>query len=258
MKRLLILIALFCVVFSCKKKKLVVGGMPSRTEQVSVVNDQKKSVVEKPRGKQSKQKEEYSSYEKRLIKKGFQDVEQIAGVRIDLTYTTKDNFVGQVLYDSLRHAFLRPFAYEKLAVAQTILQKEHPNYTVIVFDALRPNAVQHKMWEIVGGTPKEKYVASPSRGSIHNFGLAIDCSIYDTETSQLLDMGTAFDHLGIEAEYRHNAALVKQGKITEQAKENRELLRRIMTTAGFQPINSEWWHFNALSKQETRAKFEME
>ncbi len=199
----------------------------------------------------------YSTYEESLLAAGFLDVASIQQIKVHLPYASRANFTQQVLYDSLQHAFLQPFAFEKLKQAQAFLQQQHPSYTIIVYDAFRPNVVQQQMWSLVQGTPKQKYVAHPKRGSIHNFGLAVDCSIFHLGENRVLDMGTDFDHLGYEAEYRHNQQLVANGSISPQAKSNRELLRSVMQSAGFRPINSEWWHFNALSVQETRQQYQM-
>lgn len=200
----------------------------------------------------------YTALEQQIIQKGFIDLQTVSNdFKIELGYTKTDNFTNKVLYDSLQHAFLHPIAAEKLKAAQTILQQKYPNYSFFIFDALRPRSVQTKMWNVVKNTDKQKYVANPKRGSIHNFGFAVDLSIYNQETQQQIDMGTKIDHLGIEAEYRHNQMLVKQGKISEEAVKNRQLLRSVMVKAGFQPINSEWWHFNAISKEKARKEYKI-
>jgi D-alanyl-D-alanine dipeptidase len=38
------------------------------------------------------------------------------------------------------------------------------------------------------------------------------------------------------------------GKLSKDAYKNRLKLREIMKKAGFTPITSEWWHFNACTK----------
>ena len=52
-------------------------------------------------------------------------------------------------------------------------------------------------------------------------------------------MGTPVDHLGREAHITEEAVLVAQGKLTEQERENRLLLRQVMKEAGFHPLPSE-------------------
>lgn len=46
-----------------------------------------------------------------------------------------------------------------------------------------------------------------------------------------------------------------QGKLTEQERENRLLLRQVMKEAGFHPLPSEWWHFNRVSRQTAKERY---
>ena len=128
-------------------------------------------------------------------------------------------------------------------------------YTRIVYDAARPLSVQQKMWDVVKGTSKYIYVSNPSRGGgLHNYGLAVDISILDDKGTPL-PMGTPVDHLGREAHITEEAVLVAQGKLTEQERENRLLLRQVMKEAGFHPLPSEWWHFNRVSRQTAKERY---
>jgi D-alanyl-D-alanine dipeptidase len=79
-------------------------------------------------------------------------------------YSRPDNFTGHVLYGDLRQAYLHPKAAKALARAQRLLQKEHPELSLIVFDAARPMHIQQKMWNAVKHTPKYFYVSNPAHG----------------------------------------------------------------------------------------------
>lgn len=68
-------------------------------------------------------------------------------------------------------------------------------------------------------------------------------------------MGTKIDHLGPEANIHREKQLVAQGKITEAARQNRILLRRVMKAGGFMPLRSEWWHFNLRSRADARDRY---
>ena len=70
-----------------------------------------------------------------------------------------------------------------------------------------------------------------------------------------LPMGTPIDHLGKEAHITEEATLVAQGKLTEQERENRLLLRQVMKEAGFRPLSSEWWHFNRVGRQTAKERY---
>ena len=141
--------------------------------------------------------------------------------------------------------------------AQEALKQLHPSYNLVVYDAARPMSVQKKMWNVVKGTPKYKYVSNPNRGGgLHNYGLAVDINIQDS-LGQPLPMGTKVDHLGIEAHITQESELVRNGKISEAERQNRILLRRVMKEAGFRALPSEWWHFNFCSRDVARQKYKV-
>lgn len=178
-----------------------------------------------------------------------------SSIVVDLMYATADNFTGELLYEDLREAYLHPDALESLLKAQQLLKSKCPAYSLIIYDAARPMSVQKKMWNIVKGTSKSKYVSNPARGGgLHNYGLAVDISIVN-ENGEALPMGTEVDHLGIEAHITNEAELVRSGTISDEARKNRLLLRQIMKEAGFRALNSEWWHFNRCSREEARQKY---
>lgn len=160
---------------------------------------------------------------------GFVNIaEADSSIAIDLMYTRADNFTGTLLYEDLKEAYLHPDAMKSLKRAQRLLKEQYPGYSLIVYDAARPLSVQQKMWNVVKGTSKYIYVSNPSRGGgLHNYGLAVDISILDDKGTPL-PMGTPVDHLGREAHITEEAVLVAQGKLTEQERENRLLLRQVM------------------------------
>ena len=94
------------------------------------------------------------------------------------------------------------------------MKKINSNFSLVIFDSLRPFSVQLKMWEIVKGTDMEKYVASPSNDSSHNYGTAVDVSIASNHSGgfSLLDMGTSFDFFGPLAEPRYENRFLKEKK----------------------------------------------
>lgn len=176
---------------------------------------------------------------------------------IDLMYTRADNFTGVVLYEDLTEAYLYPTAARAVVKAQQALHKIHPDYNLKICDASRPMSVQKKMYDVVRGTPKNIYVSNPANGGgLHNYGLAVDVTIVDKNGKEL-DMGTKVDHLGKEAHINTEAAMVQAGTISAQAKKNRELLRQVMREAGYKPLQSEWWHFNFVTRAEAKAKYKV-
>ena len=178
-------------------------------------------------------------------------------IQVSLMYAADSNFTGVVLYDDLREAYLHPEAADALLKAQDELHALFPGYNLLVKDAARPMSVQKKMFRVVQGTPKANYVANPVKGGgLHNYGLAVDITISDEHGNEL-PMGTPVDHLGPEANIDREEQMVARGIISETERQNRLLLRRVMTAAGFKPLRTEWWHFNLVSKRQAQAKYKL-
>ena len=174
---------------------------------------------------------------------------------VDLRYAGTNNFVGKNMYGSFRGVYLQRDAAESLVAAQAALKKIDPKYSIIIYDAARPRSVQQTMWDAVRGTTNAQYVARPERGGCHNYGVAVDVGLaYDGVP---VDMGTDFDCFTASAHITDEPALVKQGKISREAMNNRRLLRRVMTQAGFMTYRREWWHFERYRIKYTRAHFKL-
>jgi D-alanyl-D-alanine dipeptidase len=184
----------------------------------------------------------------------YVEIRNGAGVRVALRYATTDNFTHANLYGGFRHAFLHREAARKLDAAIAILEREHPGWRLVIWDALRPRSVQRLFWDRVKGTPKQKYVADPGPGSIHNFGFAVDLTLADA-SRRPLDMGTDFDDFSPAAEPQLESGLLAQGRLTRSQVANRLILRDIMTRAGFVQLPEEWWHYDALPGGEVRARY---
>lgn len=172
-------------------------------------------------------------------------------VQIDLKYATNDNFTGKILYDELNEGYLHPISASKLAKAQQLLKEIDANLSLLVYDAVRPLSIQKKMYEVVQSTKYQAYVANPSRTSLHNYGIAVDLTLCNSEGIPL-DMGTPFDFFGRAAGINQEDDLIRQGILTKQQVNNRKLLRKVMTEAGFSSIRGEWWHFNGTSLSEAK------
>ena len=194
---------------------------------------------------------------RRMAEQGLVDILSVdSTIQVSLMYGRADNFTGKVLYTDLREAYLHPKAAAALAKAQKALKKLRPDLSLKIYDATRPMSVQQKMWNTVAGTSKQNYVSNPRNGGgMHNYGLAVDITLCDAATGDTLDMGTKVDFLGSYAHIDNEAGLVARHIITPQAKKNRELLRKVMSEAGFKPLKTEWWHFNLVSRAEAKANY---
>jgi D-alanyl-D-alanine dipeptidase len=154
----------------------------------------------------------------------------------EMKYATDDNFLKSKVYDCAE-CFLRYKTVKKLIEANQKFLKL--GYRIKIFDCYRPLDVQKKMWKLV---PNPIYVADPAKGSIHNRGGAVDLTLVDNNGKEV-DMGTPFDHFGIESAHDYKG-------VSYAIKSNRALLKSVMESCQFLSFKSEWWHYN-LKTDET-------
>ena len=187
-----------------------------------------------------------------LEEQGLVDIHTLdETIQVDLKYATTDNFTNTILYDSVYQAYLHPLAANKLVKAQHLLKEINPGYSLLIYDAARPLSVQRKMYDVVRNTRYKAYVANPERIGMHNYGMAVDLTIADSE-GMALDMGTPFDFFGRAAGINQEDQLRSEGVLSREQIDNRRLLRKVMTEAGFITIRGEWWHFNAVSHSHAK------
>lgn len=184
----------------------------------------------------------------------FVDLSKDTALAIDLKYAKADNFLGADLYGEFRIPFLHRIAAAKLDSAARMLASERPGAKLVVYDALRPRSVQYRLWEKVKGTAREKYVANPATGSMHNYGFAVDLGLLDA-SGKPMDMGTPFDDFSDLAQPRLESDFLKSGALTPAQIADRKLLRRVMEKSGFIQLPLEWWHFDALPKSEVKSGY---
>lgn len=161
------------------------------------------------------------------------DIQSInSNIVLDIRYATTNNFIKEQLYPVAKCA-LRKEVAQKLSKVQKDL--EEIGLGLKVFDCYRPLSVTKKMWEVL---PDSRYVANPARGSRHNRGAAVDVSLVDLKTGIELEMPTDYDDFSQKAwrDYDGNKP---------QVKKNSDLLASMMKKHGFEPLITEWWHFDA-------------
>ena len=152
----------------------------------------------------------------------------------DMKYASDENFLKAKVYDCAE-CFLRLKTVKALIEANKVFVKK--GFRIKIFDCYRPLDIQKRMWKIVSNP---KYVADPAKGSIHNRGGAVDITLVYSSTGKELDMGTPFDFFGEEASHNYL-------NISDEIKNNRKLLKKIMIKKGFNSFDSEWWHYNLKS-----------
>ncbi len=185
----------------------------------------------------------------------IQDIDPTIFVK--LKYSTTDNFMNTDVYGDLETCYLRKIPAQMLFEAHTFLKEKHPYMRFLVYDGLRPRSIQWKLWNRLDNVPVSKrtqFVANPETGSIHNFGAAVDLTLADT-LGNPLDMGTKYDFFGDLAFPVLEDSLFAVGKLASEQVTNRRILRDAMQEAGFSPINTEWWHFNAFPYKVIRIKY---
>jgi D-alanyl-D-alanine dipeptidase len=113
------------------------------------------------------------------------------------------------------------------------------------------------MWAMVVNTPLQPYVANPKRGSMHNYGAAVDITIID-ENGNELDMGEPTPRFKIvDKKPEELKRLLDNIKVSKQQASNRALLKAAMESAGYFGLSHEWWHFRAFSKEHVRKTYKI-
>ncbi len=155
-------------------------------------------------------------------------------IKLDMRYATANNFTGRVLYDEAR-AFLAAPAAQAVARASKAAQAD--GFGLTIYDAYRPWRITKKLWDATPVGPKKEYVANPKRGSKHNRGCAVDLTLHDLRTGQLVEMPSEFDDFSEKAHRDYMGA-------TPAALINRARLQRYLEAEGFVGLSNEWWHFD--------------
>ncbi len=175
----------------------------------------------------------------------------------ELKYATTDNFMHRVLYDTLDRVYVQIGVARRLAKCQEKLTAENPDYHLLVYDGLRPLSVQWEMWNALDTIPvgqRINFVSNPRNGSVHNYGAAVDLTICN-EKKVPLDMGAGYDDIRKIAYPSLESQFLASGELTKQHVANRSLLRKVMRSQQFSNIPSEWWHFNAYSRDVVKTKY---
>jgi D-alanyl-D-alanine dipeptidase len=155
-------------------------------------------------------------------------------IRLDMRYATANNFTGRVLYDEARAFLAAPAA---LAVARANKMAQADGFGLTIYDAYRPWRITKKLWDATPVGPKKEYVANPKRGSKHNRGCAVDLTLHDLQTGQLVEMPTGFDDFSEKAHRDYMGA-------SAAAIANRARLAGYLEAEGFVGLSNEYWHFD--------------
>jgi D-alanyl-D-alanine dipeptidase len=154
-------------------------------------------------------------------------------IRFDIRYATAQNFLGEPLYSEARAFLQRPAAESLLRAHRALLRQ---GYGLLIHDAYRPWWVTKVFWEATPPAQRE-FVADPNEGSRHNRGCAVDLTLYEVRTGRAVQMPGLYDEMSERSYPNYTGG-------TERQRALRDLLRVAMETAGFEVLESEWWHFD--------------
>lgn len=153
------------------------------------------------------------------------------------------------IYVSDQTLMVRESVAKRLAMAQSLLDGQK----LMIIEGLRPVVLQrqyfdeyynelqhaHPDWvREVLYTETSKYVAPPEIIPPHSTGGAVDLTLCTAEGKEL-DMGA---QVNATPEESQNAVFMDAIRISKEARANRELLKDVMTQAGFVNYPYEFWH----------------
>ncbi len=153
------------------------------------------------------------------------------GIPLDIRYATADNFMKKPLYPVAKAYLRAPVARALAAVHRELATR---GLGIKVYDAYRPYRVTEAMWEPI---KNPDYVADPAKGSRHNRGAAVDLTLINLRSGAELPMPTGYDDFSERAAHAFT-------DLPAEPLANRAILRDIMVKHGFEPLPSEWWHYD--------------
>ena len=157
----------------------------------------------------------------------------IDNAKLDVRYATNNNFLNTPTYSEAKTFLQRP-ALESLIKANKRLNDM--GFGILVHDTYRPWYVTKIFWDATEGDERN-FVANPERGSKHNMGSAIDLTLYDLKTGEVIKMVGTYDEMSDRSypDYMGGTALERW---------HRDLLRHVMEDEDFKVVSNEWWHFD--------------
>ena len=154
-------------------------------------------------------------------------------IRLDIRYATSNDFLGTPVYTQARAFLQRPAAE---AMVRALRRLQPLGYGLLIHDGYRPWYVTKIFWDATPESGKI-FVADPAQGSRHNRGCAVDLTLFDLKTNEVVEMTSLYDEMSPRAvpDYPGGTSLQRW---------HRDLLRWAMEAEGFTVYESEWWHFD--------------
>ncbi|MCP3759841.1 M15 family metallopeptidase [Streptomyces sp. TBY4] len=186
----------------------------------------------------------------RSVGGGFVVVAEVDGsLGQDMRYATERNFTGAVVegYEEPVCLLARDAAEALRRAQREVLRR---GYSLLVYDCYRPQRAVDRFvrWARDGADQRTKAEFYPevekgrlipegyiAERSGHSRGSTVDVTLTELGRGPL-DMGTPFD-------FFDPLAHTDSPRVTGAARENRDLLRRVLGREGFVNLPQEWWHF---------------
>jgi D-alanyl-D-alanine dipeptidase len=178
----------------------------------------------------------------------------------DIRYYSPNNFTGNKIdgYKAPR-AYMTKEALAALSKAAEDLRAQ--GYRLLIWDAYRPQKAVDNFVRWINDPEDEgdksfypdlqksdllagQYIMAKSG---HTRGSTVDLTIIKKDGG-FVDMGGTFD---LFSEVSHP----DYQNLTDEQKNNRRILRDAMVNAGFNPLDSEWWHFTLKDEPYTDTYF---
>lgn len=180
---------------------------------------------------------------------------------IDMMYARTDNMVGRAVYQEIGYgnkAYMHNDVKESLLKIIPFLEEN--KFKMRICDAYRPPLAHQKLLEIIPRS-KAKFFAETPEKSAHCHGTAVDVCLTDINDHNLLYPTE------IDAYEKHFQEQVLNGDFEDfqqhlqkarhdymdakkEAIKNRQILKDLMESIGFEAIAHEWWHYNIKNWQK--------
>ena len=173
---------------------------------------------------------------------------------IDMMYAREDNIMSRAVYHEVGFGNKLLFHPDlKEALLSLVPELEKMNCKMRSCDAYRPPVAHQKCIETI---PVKGFFAADYQRSNHCHGTAIDVCLTDMFGNNLVYPTE------VDAYDKYYAQEIAEGRFdefqqkhllkarhdymdaSEEAIRNREALKQLMETHGFESIPHEWWHYN--------------
>ncbi len=174
---------------------------------------------------------------------------------IDMMYARTNNMLGRAVYCDIGYnnvAYVHKDVYDALLKTVPFLEKN--KFKMRICDAYRPPVAHQKFLEIIPRS-KAKFFAETPEKSNHCHGTAVDVCLTDINGNNLV-YPTEVDayeqcyqeqiskNIFEEFELHLQKAYHNYMQSSPEALNNREQLKKLMESVGFEAISNEWWHYN--------------